>query len=98
MKEYKVTEKITEIKTIAGIKCDICKKEISGKYWNLTTHHHDWGNDSIDSYSHSDLCSRECINKALDDYINDCEDSITQCFELEQDFFKKSEMEDKNNV
>ena len=43
MKEYKVTEKITEIKSIAGIKCDICKKEITGKFWNLTTHHEDWG-------------------------------------------------------
>ncbi len=93
MKEYKVTEKITEIKSIVGIKCDICKKEISGKYWNLTTYHNDWGNDSVDSYSHYDLCSRECINKALDNYIEDCEDSITQCFELEQDFFKKSESE-----
>lgn len=98
MKIYKTTEKMIETKTIAGIKCDICKKEITGKYWQLTTHHDDWGNDSVDSYSHSDLCSRECINKALDNYIEDCEDSITQCFELEQDFFKKSEMEDKNNV
>lgn len=92
MKEYKITEKITEIKSIAGIKCDICKKEISGKYWNLTTYHNDWGNDSVDSYSHSDLCSRECINKALDKYIEDCEDSITHCFELEQDFYKKPEI------
>lgn len=91
MREYKTIETITKIDKLAGIKCDICKKEITGKYWQLTTHHDDWGNDSIESYSHYDLCSKECINKALDDYINDCEDSCTQCFELEQDFFKKSE-------
>lgn len=94
MKEYKITEKITEIKSIVGIKCDICGKEITGKFWNLTTHHHDWGNDSIESYRDFDLCSRECINKALDDYINDCKKSDTQCFELEQDFYKKPESEE----
>lgn len=96
MKIYKTTERIVKTERIVGIKCDICQKEITGKYWQLTTHHDDWGNDSVDSYSHSDLCSRECINKALDDYINDCEDSCTQCFELEQDFFKKSESEKKD--
>lgn len=96
MKEYKTTERIVKAERIVGIKCDICKKEITGKYWQLTTHHNDWGNDSIDSYKHSDICSRKCINKALDDYFNNCEDSCTQCFELEQDYFdyfKKSESE-----
>ena len=92
MREFRATEKTIKTETLVGIKCDICEKEITGKYWQLTTHHEDWGNDSVDSYSHSDLCSRECINKALDNYIEDCEDSNTQCFELEQDFFK---MEDK---
>ena len=74
-----------------GVKCDICGKEITGKFWRLTTHHHDWGNDSIESYERFDLCSRECINRALDDYIDDCEKSNTQCFELEQAFFRKAE-------
>lgn len=85
MREYKTIEKIVKTDIPTCIKCDICKKEITGKFWNLTTHHHDWGNDSIDSYEHFDLCSRECINKALDDYINNCKTSDTQCFELEQD-------------
>lgn len=89
MRKYKTTEKIAKIDILADIKCDICKKEITGKFWHLTKHHNDWGNDSIDSYEHFDLCSRECINKALDDYINDCEESNTQCFELEQDFMRK---------
>jgi hypothetical protein len=87
MRKYKRIEKTVSTEIIAGVKCDICGKEITGKYWRLTTHHHDWGNDSVDSYEHSDLCSRECINKALDDYIKHCEVSYTQCFELEQDIF-----------
>ena len=86
MREHKNIEKIIRTEKVVGVKCDICKKEITGKFWRLTTHHNDWGNDSIDSYEHFDLCSRECINRALDDYIDDCKDSYTQCFELEQDF------------
>lgn len=85
MREYKTIEKIVKTDIPTNIKCDICKKEITGKFWNLTTYHSDWGNDSVDSYEHFDLCSRECINKALDDYINNCKTSNTQCFELEQD-------------
>lgn len=85
MREYKTTEKIIKSKTLVSVKCNICKKEITGKFWHLTTHHHDWGNDSIDSFEHYDLCSRECIDKALDEYMIDCLDSNTQCFELEQD-------------
>lgn len=86
MREYKNIEKIIITEKLVGIKCDICGKEITGKFWRLTTHHNDWGNDSIDSYEYFDLCSRECINRALDNYIDDCEISNTQCFKLEQDF------------
>ena len=93
MRENKIIEKIIRTETLEAVKCDICEKEITGKFWRLTTHHHDWGNDSIDSYMHFDLCSRECINRALDDYISDCEGSYTQCFELEQDFLLKAESE-----
>lgn len=93
MRKYKHIDKITRIEIIACIKCDICGKEITGKYWRLTAYHNDWGNDSIDSYKHLDLCSRECINKTLDDYIKNCEYSCTQCFELEQDIFE-SEVEE----
>lgn len=94
MRENKYLEKIIRTETIAVVKCDICGKEITGKFWQLTRHHYDWGNDSIDSYKHFDLCSRECINRALDDYIIDCGTSNTQCFELEQDFFRKAESEE----
>lgn len=76
--------KTVKYKIIKAIKCDVCHKEISEKYWQLTTHHHDWGNDSIESYKYFDLCSRECINKKLDKYIKDCKNSCTEEFELEQ--------------
>jgi len=85
MREYKSVEKLVTIKVEEIVKCDFCGKEITGKFWQLTTHHNDWGNDSIDSYEHFDLCSRECINRALDDYIKNCKVSDTQCFELEQE-------------
>lgn len=85
MRIHKNIEKTIETEILVAVKCDICGKEITGKFWQLTTHHHDWGNDSIDSYEYKDLCSRECINKALDDYIKNCAVSDTQCFELEQD-------------
>lgn len=85
MREYKSIEKIVKAEKLATIKCDFCGKEITGKFWQLTTHHYDWGNDSVDSYARFDLCSRECINRALDDYIKNCEVSDTQCFELEQE-------------
>jgi len=85
MTEYKTIETVTKINIPISTKCDICKKEITGKYWRLTRYHNDWGNDSTDFYKVFDLCSRECINKALDDYINSCKESFTQRFELEQE-------------
>ena len=94
MREHKIIEKIIRTENLVAIKCDICEKEITGKFWRLTTYHNDWGSYSGDSYKHFELCSRECINRALDDYINNCEVSNTQCFELEQDFFSKAESEE----
>lgn len=79
--------KTVKYKITKAIKCDVCHKEILGKYWQLTTHHNGWGNDSIDSYEYFDLCSRECINKKLDEYIKACKNSYTQEFELEQSYF-----------
>jgi hypothetical protein len=51
-----------------------------GDYWTLTTGHHDWGYDSVDSIEIFDLCSRDCIQKKLDEYLKDC--SGTDYFEL----------------
>lgn len=94
MRELKIIEKTIRTEKLVAVKCDICGKEITEKFWRLTKHHYDWGNDSIESYEKYDICSRKCINRALDDYIDDCEESNTRCFELEQDFFCKTESEE----
>jgi hypothetical protein len=87
MRKRNLVEKTIKAEIVENIKCDICGKEIDGKFWILTTSHEDWGNDSVDSVEYFDICSTECINKALNDYIERCEYSYTQRFELEQDLF-----------
>lgn len=71
----KVQERV--VKTI----CDCCKKEITNwedadrfnaenesKYFRVTTGHHDWGNDSIESICYLDICPN-CINDYFRKYI-----------------------------
>ena len=92
--EIKETKEITEevthkVVTVKALKCDCCGKKFKGKFWKLTTHHYDWGNDSVDSYYNMDLCSPTCVRKQLKEYFEECENSTTQCFELEQEFFKE---------
>lgn len=82
--EKEVTETVRK-RIKVGIKCDVCEKDINGKYWKLETHHRDWGNDSCESYESFDLCSRECIDKKMDEYIESCKHSNTQHFHLEQE-------------
>lgn len=63
---------------IVGKKCDVCGKEISSTkhggpvydYYEVTTHHNDWGNDSVDSYEHFDACSPDCAYKLWEEYIH----------------------------
>lgn len=78
-------EKITE-----QIICDVCGKVIADankpkiRYWELTTHHTDWGEDSVFSYEYFDLCSQDCIKTKLEEYIENCNRSDTLEFDLEQ--------------
>lgn len=37
-------------------------------YYRITTHHHDWGNDSIESYEDTDACCLECALKIIKEY------------------------------
>lgn len=82
MKEYK-DKKIIQIDEVeVGIKCDRCKKIIKNEddynrkylqgkhYYEVTTHHHDWGNDSIDSYEDYDFCNEKCLFEFLKEYYN----------------------------
>lgn len=91
MRKRILVEKTIKAEMVENIKCDVCGKEINGKFWVLTTSHGDWGNDSVDSIEHFDICSAKCIGKALNDYIERCKHSNTQCFELEQDFWRMRE-------
>lgn len=69
---------------LAGIKCDVCGKiieppsiedrykrmEKSHTYYAVTTGHHDWGNDSVESIQEHDICP-DCIEKFVADYLKD---------------------------
>lgn len=88
MRKRILVEKTIKAEMVENIKCDVCGKEINGKFWVLTTSHGDWGNDSVDSIERFDICSTKCIHKALNDYIERCKYSNTQDFELEQDFWR----------
>lgn len=61
-----------------GVKCDICGKFIEAtekwypgdptKYYEVSTGHHDWGNDSWESIEHKDICP-DCIDKFVIEYL-----------------------------
>ena len=81
---------------IVGKKCDVCGKEILPTviphkygepvydYYEITTHHNDWGNDSGDSYEHFDACSPDCAYKMWEEYIHDSAGTRkTKCIEVE---------------
>lgn len=74
-----ITKVIKEEVTVKRI-CDNCEKEIvmsyitglGDKYYNyfhITTHHHDWGNDSIDSYESYDACCPACALEMAKKYL-----------------------------
>lgn len=85
---YKVTQ------TVIDVECDVCHKIIpatkrswtdkSGRYFTVTTGHHDWGNDSIDSIETIDICP-ECLPKYVTDYFEEMEDSNTAYLNIETD-------------
>ena len=65
---HEVTEKVLVEETMY---CDICNKVIQDKeaYWEVTTGHHDWGNDSMDSIECFDVCSGTCLMHKFSEYI-----------------------------
>lgn len=60
---------------VDAIECDICDKLItpaiykkdSARYFEVTTGHNDWGNDSCESVEHLDICP-DCIAKFVAEY------------------------------
>lgn len=82
-KTHTVTEKVLVKETRY---CDVCRQEIqSNSYWELTTHHNDWGNDSIESYEYFDVCSEKCLREKFDEYVKNSgkNDYNTMFFEVE---------------
>ena len=73
-----VTKVVKEEATTKRI-CDNCEKEITishitgygnmYNYFRITTHHCDWGNDSIDSYETYDACCPKCALEMAEKYL-----------------------------
>ena len=56
-------------RVLDGVICDTCNKEIKeGLYFEVTTGHHRWGNDSVESIEEFDYCSKDCLDVAYDEY------------------------------
>ncbi len=85
MRKYKEKE--------IGITCDMCKKEILNEkdykrdfrtkmshYYEVTTHHNDWGNE--DSYEYIDICSESCLFNFLKKYYDGTDGTL--CCEIEE--------------
>lgn len=83
----KITERkevtVTQIENVLiGRKCDFCGKDIlvdpriqCHNYFRITTHHSDWGNDSIESYQDYDACSADCAIQCAERYLKAAEQS-----------------------
>lgn len=95
MNKYKIKEVTHKEEVVIGTICDECKKEILNEqdfqdrfrkrmshYFEVSTHHNDWGNDSVDSYQHYDVCSEECLFKFLKKYFDGAD--ATLCCEIEE--------------
>lgn len=62
---------------------DINKFQV--RYWELTTGHHDWGNDSCESTEYFAFCSPECAKAKFDEYLKDSDDGYNSMyFEMER--------------
>ena len=93
------------IETIDGYKCDCCKKISEGpgfpdSWHHFSSHHDDWGNDSIDSFEYYHVCSVECyieiLKRIVDDDLEDCEQAEVDGFQIQfarilLNYFKKVE-------
>ena len=79
MLSKEVKEVVTaKVRMLEGILCDKCGKVIPAdryatpmnRYYEVTTGHNDWGNDSFESREYHDICP-ECIGKFVADYFCD---------------------------
>lgn len=109
IEEIKETKQIIAETVIAKItKCDICGKIICDSrysrhsikiqdHYRLMTGHHDWGNDSCESIETFDICSKECLQKKFDEYIQESSgDTNTEYFEVDHVWHYMVENNGKN--
>lgn len=86
MKVYSEKEVTKKEKILKTIKCDTCKTDINKLdttyYYTVTTHHGQWGNDSIDSFEHLDFCSYQCLLENMNEYFSDAGDTYE--YEIEK--------------
>jgi len=75
--EVKERKEVTEVKMVTiARKCDVCGKIHKGKYtpdeWHTFSHsHNEWGNDSVDSIEHHEVCSPKCYLVKFKECIKD---------------------------
>lgn len=84
MKNYETKKIIKEEKILKEIICDKCSKIINQKniYYEVTTHHCQWGNDSIDSYKQFEFCNKNCLLQHLINYLEDAENTFQYDIEV----------------
>lgn len=84
--------------------CDGCKNQIGEKrksngflsptaYIHVFCGHHDWGNDSVDSFKYKDFCSHVCMMKHQEKFWEEnCTSSSAfyeiQCEEWHEDIYE----------
>lgn len=79
MKKVEKREVVTEKEVCIATFCDKCNKQIirpksyseakNFHFYHVTTHHSDWGNDSIESYQYFDFCSMDCLKPHMNEYF-----------------------------
>lgn len=75
---YEPQTVVQNVKVLETCTCDVCGKKIFifrpnhspryAQYYYVTTGHHDWGNDSVDSMNNYEACSPECVNELVNLY------------------------------
>lgn len=78
IRKYKKTMMVkqkTEVRK--EVICDGCGVVIDKEFYQVTTHHNRWGNDSIETYETKHFCCRNCMNIFLDTYWEKAEWSET---------------------
>ena len=88
------TREVTVVqKVVTGRVCDVCGAAIvpdakangAYNYFKVTTHHYDWGNDSVDSLERFDLCGPGCVMAFTEKYVQGAYDEPvnTKAIEIE---------------